>query len=261
MKENLKAIEKYLRSIDPFKIPLDKYRSLINNDEYSNLVNRVITKRLDELYGSWIKKKLKETGTQSIVVCDGKVIYSSKNRYEPSDKELNEMEEKMAKPCYIITGEPLIEEQSNWSYLSVNDYYPTIEIYTGRMNWNDEDVFKKGTKVRSDFDTGNPEYIALNEELCRNIVKDVPIRRIGYHLGMPYIYYPRKMKVGITDKKQNRCLGKIIEGVDNWDHIELNPYKIANPNREGFVGRDLMLKLFVRITLDPSLKESRWKLL
>jgi len=43
--------------------------------------------------------------------------------------------------------------------------------------------------------------------------------------------------------------------------MRLNPYKIANPNREGFVGRDLMLKLFLRITLDSSLRESVWELL
>lgn len=260
--EDLKTIEEYLKNTDPFDIPLDKYRELVNNNsEYSSLVNQIITEKLNKLHGDWIKDKLKETKAQSIVVCDRRVIYSSKNRYDPPDEELREMEEKMGKPCYIISGEPLIEERSNWSFLWKEDYYPTIEIYIGGINWNDEDVFEKGIKVRSDFDTGNPEYTVLNEEVCRNTVREIPIRRMGYHLGMPYTYYPRRMKIGITDEKRNRCLGKIIEGVDNWDDVRLNPYKIANPNREGFIGRDLMLKLFFRIILDPSLKESTWELL
>jgi hypothetical protein len=42
----------------------------------------------------------------------------------------------------------------------------------------------------------------LDEKLCRNIVKEIPIGRMGYHLGIPYIYYPRKMKVGVADENK-----------------------------------------------------------
>jgi hypothetical protein len=121
--EDLKSIEEYLRGVDPFDIPLDKYRSIVNNDEYSSLASRIIIERLHELHGDWIKKKLEESKAQSIVVCNGKVIYSSRKRYEPSDEELKRMEEEMGKPCYVITGEPLIEEQSSWSILGVDDYF------------------------------------------------------------------------------------------------------------------------------------------
>ncbi|MGB9717397.1 MAG: hypothetical protein ACPL4E_03005 [Thermoproteota archaeon] len=69
------------------------------------------------------------------------------------------------------------------------------------------------------------------------------------------------MKLGIWNGQRGRCLSKIVGGVDNWDDVRLNPYKLANPRREGFVGRDLMLKLLFRITLDPSLKKSRWQLI
>jgi hypothetical protein len=79
--------------------------------------------------------------------------------------------------------------------------------------------------------------------------------------GRRYFYFPRMMKVGITDRRRNRCLSKIVEGVDNWNKVELNPYKLANTNREGFIGRDLMLKLLFRITLDPALRRSTWELL
>ncbi|MGB9717879.1 MAG: hypothetical protein ACPL4E_05490, partial [Thermoproteota archaeon] len=191
--EEAKEIEEYLECIDPFEIPLDKYRKIINDDKYGSLAEQIITKRLEELHGSWIKKKLRETKAQSIVVCDGRVIYFSKNRYEPPDEKLREMEEETGKPCYVITGEPLIEERSGWSYLSKSDYYPTVEIYVGSINWEDEDIFKKGVKVRSDFDTGNPEYTVLDERLCRSIEKETSMRRRGYHLGILYLYFPRMM--------------------------------------------------------------------
>jgi hypothetical protein len=258
--EELKEIEEYLRGIDPFDIPLDKYRRIMNDERYSSLANQILVK-LDELYGDWIREKFRETKAQSIVVCDRKVVFYSKNRYEPSDGEVRKMEEKMGKPCYVITGEPLIEERSNWSFLSESDYYPTVEIYLGRIDWSDDDVFEKGIKVRSDFDTGNPEYTVLDEKTCRRMESEIPLRRVGYHLGRRYFYFPRMMKVGITDRRRNRCLSKIVEGVDNWNNVELNPYRLANPNREGFIGRDLMLKLLFRITLDPGLRRSTWELL
>jgi len=69
------------------------------------------------------------------------------------------------------------------------------------------------------------------------------------------------MKIGVKDWRIGRCLEKTVEGVDNWNNVELNPYRLANPNREGFVGRDLMLKLLFRITLDPASRRSTWELL
>lgn len=258
--EDLKTVEEYLKSVDPFDIPLDKYRELVYNKEYSRVANRIIVERLHKLHGDLIKKGFKKAGAQSIVLCGGRVVYSSKKRYEPSDEEIRRMEEEMGKPCFVVTGEPLIEERSSWSYLDVEDYYPTIETYVGGIDWKDEDVFEKGVKVVCDFDTGNPEYMVLDEEVCRSVVEEVPIRRIGYHLGIPYSYYPRSMRIGVTDGIRKRCLDKIVEGVDSWQDIESNPYRIANPKREGFVGRDLMLKLFLKITLDPLSKESAWEL-
>jgi len=51
----------------------------------------------------------------------------------------------------------------------------------------------------------------------------------------------------------------MVEGVE--EHYYRNPYKIVNHNRDGFVGRDIMLKLLARITLNPKAKESMWELL
>jgi len=263
MKEDLESI-KELERIDPFDIPLDKYRSLTNNEKTRSLAYRIIMERLYELYAEWIEnefRKRRNEPARSLLVCDRKVIFSSKDEYGPSGKYIAEIEEKMGKPCYLLSEEPLIEEKVSWQDLGGGDYYPTIEIYLVNKNWHNQKVFKDGVKIRSDFDTGNSKYAVFNEDGCK-MVGDKP-EKVGFrrHLGRPYFYYLRSMKIGIKNEKVGRCLEKLVEGIDNWDDIRLNPYKIANPNRKGFVGRDLMLKLFVRIVLDPKAKESTWELL
>ncbi|MBC8229175.1 hypothetical protein H8E77_06475 [bacterium] len=85
--------------------------------------------------------------------------------------------------------------------------------------------------------------------------------RRGLHLGWIYHFYPCLMKIGITDGEKRRCLEKFVEGVEDWNNLSRNPYKIVNPKREGFIGRDIMLNLLVKITLDPVSKESTWELL
>jgi len=76
-----------------------------------------------------------------------------------------------------------------------------------------------------------------------------------------YTVFENLMKVGITDAEKGRCLSKMVEGIEDWNTLYRNPYKIVNHNRDGFVGRDIMLKLLARITLDPEAKESMWELL
>jgi len=114
-----------VKEVDPFSVPLDVVRAF-NEEEYSLLLDR-----LEALHGDWIKEKLAETGAQSIVICDGQVVYTSEDRYEPSDEDLEKMEEKVGKPCYVVMGEPPIEEYARWSDLGRGDYYPTLEIYLG----------------------------------------------------------------------------------------------------------------------------------
>ena len=252
-------IKEYLSKLDPFDIPLETYRSLVANAKYRTLANRIITERLYKLHGNWINEEFtRRRRAQSLVLCDKKVILESEELYGP--KNLFEIERSVGKLCYLVGREALIEE-SRWSDLGGDDYYPTLEIYIGRRDWNDKDVFEKGVKIRSDFDTGNPSYLVLNENLCRRVVEEPERIWRGSHLGQVYFSYLRNLKVGLKDDGQGHCMEKIVEGVDDWDDVEWNPYKLANPNREGFVGRDIMLELLVKITLNPESRESTWELL
>lgn len=57
------------------------------------------------------------------------------------------------------------------------------------------------------------------------------------------------MKVGLDDGRRRRVIERVVEGVQHWDDPTRNPFKLANPNRRGFVGRDLMFQLLFQITL------------
>ena len=255
-----KAIElnqhkEYLENIDPFEIPLDLYHSLSSKEHH------FLVKHLYATYGNWILYKFSETKVSALVLCDRKVVYASKNEYEPADSVIESIESKIGKPCYIINPPPLIEESARWSELWRGDYYPTLSISIGRVEWDDEKVFKDSLMINCDFDTGNPAYTVTDENLLRTVSDDLRRLRTKPHLGILYSYRPYPLKVGVMDNKNGRCLGKIVEGVVNWEDVEQNPYKVVNPNREGFVGRDIMLELLVKITLDPESKESTWQLL
>jgi len=252
-------IKEYLSKLDPFEIPLETYKSLVVDAEYRTLANRIITERLYKLYGNWIYEEFtRRRKAQSLVLCDKKVIMESEELYGP--KNFWEIERRAEKPCYLVGREALIEE-SRWAGLEGGDYYPTLDIYVGGTNWNDKDVFENGVKIRSDFDTGNPQYLVLDEKLCKRVAGEPQKVWRGIHLGQVYFSYLRNLKVGVKDDEQGRCMEKIAEGVDDWDDVEWNPYKLANPNREGFVGRDIMLELLVKIILNPEAKESSWELL
>ncbi len=203
-----KAIElkgrKYLENIDPFEIPLDVYKSLTSDEDW------FLTTRLFSLYEDWIQSKFEEHSAESLVLCNRKVIFASKNRYEPTDEWVTELEAKMGKPCYVVTREPLIEERIQWSEIQRGDYYPTLEVYLGNRNWDDKRVLSEGRRVRCDFDTGNPDYTVLDANACRNISREFPrVRRRGHHLGWIYRFYPCRVKIGITDGEKGRCLSKI----------------------------------------------------
>lgn len=258
---NPKTLIQRLEKIDPFDIPLEECKEL-RKGKYRTLVNQIIMKQFYKNYGSWIETQFKERqGVYALVVCNRQVVLSSEDEYGPPGQQINEIELKMEKPCYLISRDPLIEEHAAWTNLSQDDYYPTLEVYLGHVQWSDHKVFSDGVKILSDFDTGNPRYSVFDEEICQTIAGNS--EKVGFrrHLGHEYVCYLRQMKLGVTDGQQGRCLQKTVEGISDWEDASLNPYKLANPYRSGFVGRDIMLKLLVQITLNPQLQESSWELL
>ena len=120
--------KEYLQNTDPFEIALDYYKSLTSDEDW------LLTARLFSLYNDWIQAKFKEHDAESLVLCGRRVVFSSSNRYEPTDEQISELEARMGKPCYVVAREPLIEERVGWLELPKGDYYPTLEIYLGNRD-------------------------------------------------------------------------------------------------------------------------------
>ena len=121
--------KEYLENIDPFEIPLDYYKSLNSDEDW------FLTNRLFALYGSWIQSKFEEYSAESLVLCNQKVVFASKNRYEPTDERIANLEKKMGKPCYVVTREPLIEEMVGWPQLQKGcTVLKMVEPFYQRLN-------------------------------------------------------------------------------------------------------------------------------
>jgi len=117
----LKQSKEYLANIDPFKVPLDYYKSLTSDEDW------FLQTRLFSLYDVWIQSKFEEHSAESLVLCNREVVFASKDRYEPTDEQVTELEAKMGKPCYVVTREPLIGERTGRSEIQRGDYYFIFE--------------------------------------------------------------------------------------------------------------------------------------
>jgi len=235
------------RLVDPFDIPLAE-RDSMNPRQLSELYDRVL-----EEYGSVVKQRLKED-SRFLALCDGRVVFSSDR--EISDEEVRELERKYGKVCYVVT-EDLIEE-SPWMPLGDEDYYPTIEVFLGKTDWETDAVFERGLRVVADFDTGNPDIAAFSdEELVPLKTMEPRIMRRAIHLGKYYDYSLLKVKIGIYDASgKKRCIERTCRSVSFWREVERNPFLLANPNRNGFIGRDLLLRFPFNILLSGKMKSS-----
>jgi len=104
--------------------------------------------------------------------------------------------------------------------------------------------------VLSDFDTGNPYYTIFNEKSGENIIASVPFYEThrGMHLERPYWFFLREVKICIEDIIQKfKCKPMQARFVMFWEE---SPLLLANPRRNGFVGRNIMFSFNLRVILN-----------
>ncbi len=194
-----------------------------------------------------------EPSIQEIAVCDGEIILKSTEIGGISEKEMEKIVRREGKVCYIFTRPALVEEIP-WASLN-QDYYPTLSFLLGSQHWTDDVVCLKGREVTVDFDTGCP-FNFLDEKLGVNIVSPPTIHELRYswHLGEPYQYYVRRVKICIRDPEGKfKCMVQIAFLVRMWNK---SPFRIVNPMRVGLVGRRIMLEFGFELTLNPRRKAS-----
>lgn len=237
-----------VRADEPFEVSTAE-RDLMTPEELTALYDSLL-----EEHGRLIRESLGKS-SRYIVLCDGKVVYASSR--EPSDEEIRNLEKNLGKVCYVLTEDPI--EESLWSPIGDGDYYPTIDVFIGATQWGEEEVFRRGLKITSDFDTGNPDVAAFNDEEINLIQPTVAcIMRRAFHLGKYYDYYLKTLRIGIKDAESvERCITKPCRSVLSWTKPERNPFLLANPNRRGLVGRDLMVTFPLSIQLSGKKKQSK----
>jgi len=234
--------------VDPFDISPEE-RDSMNPRQLSELYDRVLGE-----CRSVVKRHLKGD-SRFIALCGGRIVCSLD--HEISDEEVRELERKYSKVCYVIT-EDLIEE-TPWIPLGDEDYYPAIEVFLGKTDWETDAVFERGIRVIADFDTGNPDIAAFSDEELASLKTLEPrIMRRAIHLGRYYDYYLLKVKMGICDASgKKRCIERTCRSVLFWREVNRNPFLLANPNRNGFIGRDLLTRFPFNVLLSGKMRNSR----
>jgi len=216
---------------DPFSVSVAR-RDRMNPQEQAALYDAVVD-RCQEL----IQAKLQSS--RYLVLCDGRIVKTAD--LEPTDEEVKHLEQRLGKVCYVLTQDRI--EESRWGPIRDGDYYPTIDVFLADKEWSDDEVFQRGVHLVSDFDTGNPDVAAFNKDHVDLVeVRQVPLVRRAFHLGKHYDYLTASLKIGIKDVAGNvRCIQKTCRAVFPWVNSNKNPFLLANPKREAFLGRDVML--------------------
>lgn len=247
--------EELVAVTDPFRLAPDE-KDRLTITEIVRLYDILQKNHLD-----LIRRSFERTGARYIVLCDGKLLSSSDQPTGPSQDEIRSLERATGKACYVI-GADVIEE-APWSKLGGNDFYPTLPIHVGPDAWNDRKLFDEGIKIISDFDTGNPDVAAFDVEALEKVGVPSPVPsevRSDLHLGSWFYYAWRELRVGVEEGPDRRSILKMCKCVIDWSKRESNPLLLANPERTGFVGRDLLLGFPLIVSLNGSKKSTELKL-
>jgi hypothetical protein len=124
----------------------------------------------------WIARQLDAHQAEWILVCGGKVIESSDDLNDyPSPQRLMQVGWEHDYIPFVFSCPPLFEETA-WSKLENNDFYPTLSISIGAGDWAHSTLFTQGRILTADFDTGSP-YLFFSWEwlLSENLVVPTPV--------------------------------------------------------------------------------------
>ncbi len=233
---------------DPFRITLSEFLSLDLED----------VERLYAIVATLCKRQLTEawrSGAKKAVISDGTIVHTSPSEEGAPVDLVKALSQKLGRPCYVFSAPDAVEE-CVWNEVNDHDCYPTIDIFVGTESQPEADIIK-APAIPSDFDTGNPNYRIFDASLFPKELTSFNAYELngGVHLGMNYAYYERKVKVCVKDiSGSTHSLVRRVRLVKNWKGGALLQ---ASPNRRGYVGRDLVRDLRVKVELDPARKTTR----
>jgi hypothetical protein len=207
----------------------------------------------ENLNAKWIEKNFRELNAMWMIVIEGKIIgHGPLLRTFPHDEEFDALCKKYGKYPFVFHSPRLfyIEENVAWHPTkSSNDSYPALRI-----------KLKEGVdeaELEADFDTGALDTYVDSDLLMQQgaitIRKEDPKKKSS-HLGQPFSYLTKFIWIELQDKNgQRRQINTIAILVKNWNN---SPFIAINPNRTALVGRDTMLQLKPKISLDFAARQT-----
>jgi len=236
-------------SKDPFSLSFKEFVNLELN-ESEELLKKVYNSCKDLLEEAW------KNGFRHAIICDGEIIHKTADIDDISEETVERLAEEHDKACYVFSAPDVVEE-SIWTPISSDDFYPTLKVYLGAEDSDDKEIVEKTSPVCADLDTGNPFYKIFDaKKLDEPLTRITPLQmRRGEHLGQDYVYYSKRVKMCIKDVNGNiNSIACNVRLVRDWERCALLQ---TSPNRTGFVGRDVLRDLRIRLKLDPIEKTTR----
>jgi hypothetical protein len=231
-------------SKDPFDISFAEFQelSLVEIEELIKMVYETCKNIINDAWAS---------GYLQIAICDKKIIFQTQDAKPITADFVKQLAKEHNKACYVFSAPDTVEE-SVWTPVDKDDAYPTIKIYLGPKGSTEKGIINNVAPVFPDLDTGNPCYKIfdanrLHQELQKFSAFEL---RIGTHLGGPYSYYTKDAKICVEDIKGNiNSFICTIRLVRDWSTCAV--VVKTSPLRTGFVGRDLLRALRIRLKIDP----------
>jgi len=226
---------------NPFALSFEDFINLglIESEELLKIVHDSCKDLLKE---AW------RNGYRQAVICNRKIVFQTTKTDDISD-EVERLAKKYDKACYVFSAPDVIEE-SAWTPISGDDFYPTLSVYIGTEDSDEKNIIEKSSPICADLDTGNPFYKIFNaNQLVKPLTDFTPLQmRSGEHLGRSYTYYNKRVKICVKDTKGNiNSITCNVRLVRHWDGCVLLQ---TSPNRVGFIGRDILRDLRIRLKLD-----------
>ena len=99
---------------NPFDIPLNEFLSM--DVERVRELHMEVYRRCREVIEDAFRR-----GMRQVVICDGKIVYETRDLIDIPPEKIRELIERHKKPCYVFVAEDFVEE-SPWALIGDEDY-------------------------------------------------------------------------------------------------------------------------------------------
>lgn len=249
------------KTFSPPQTLLEDERFLISFEDYLALTDEEGDKLkllAYQEYQNWIYDELARRRARWMLICGREIIESSPtlNDY-PSQEKMDAIGRQLGYAPWTFIANPVIEE-SYWSALRDNDFYPTLSITVGAASWSKDELHEKGFKIDSDFDTGAGDMMLDYSQMrVMNIVESQLGKRIEYgrHLGQAFGCHVLLVQLAVTNEA-GKIISKTLSAVcvRNWGQ---SPLSFVNPFRKALVGRNLLYEFPLRVELDGGMRTTK----